>query len=163
MFQPSEGIEAVAPPRTVGAPATSGGRSQNERVTVLLISGSEEDHVRMDHLFHSTNWTLYHATRYHEAVEIMRRNPIAIVITEAALEDGASWRDVLTAECQDCRPRVLVAGDPGDRNLWIEILDLGAYDLLAKPFDRNELVRLVSLAWFHWKEDRKNSLPVGAA
>jgi DNA-binding response OmpR family regulator len=33
------------------------------------------------------------------------------------------------------------------------VLNLGAYDLLMKPFDLTEVFRVVSLAWRHWKND----------
>ena len=37
-----------------------------------------------------------------------------------------------------------------DERLWAEALNLGAYDVLAKPFDRTEVMRVVSMAWMHW-------------
>jgi DNA-binding response OmpR family regulator len=40
-----------------------------------------------------------------------------------------------------------------DDSLWAEVLNLGAYDLLMKPFDLTEVFRVVSLAWRHWKND----------
>ena len=33
------------------------------------------------------------------------------------------------------------------------MLNLGAYDVLSKPFDRAEVLRIISLAWLHWKEE----------
>jgi len=39
-----------------------------------------------------------------------------------------------------------------DEYLWAEALNVGAYDVLAKPFDAAEVNRVVSLAWLHWKD-----------
>jgi DNA-binding NtrC family response regulator len=36
-----------------------------------------------------------------------------------------------------------------DEHLWAEALNLGAYDVLAKPFDPTEVVRTLSQAWLH--------------
>jgi len=37
-----------------------------------------------------------------------------------------------------------------DEQLWAEALNLGAWDVLAKPFVRSEVIRSVKLAWDHW-------------
>ena len=51
----------------------------------------------------------------------------------------------LVSEC------LIVASRLADEGLWAEAMNLGAYDVLAKPFERKELVRSVSLAWLHWR------------
>ena len=43
--------------------------------------------------------------------------------------------------------------------LWAEALNLGAYDVLAKPYDPTEVVRSVSLAWLQWTS-RRERVPV---
>jgi FixJ family two-component response regulator len=47
-------------------------------------------------------------------------------------------------------PSLIVTSRLADDRLWAEALNLGAYDVLAKPFERLELVRSVSSAWLHW-------------
>ena len=50
----------------------------------------------------------------------------------------------------------------------ITALNLGAYDVLAKPFERKELIRSVSLAWLNWHHRRgcatsvANALPAAS-
>jgi len=44
---------------------------------------------------------------------------------------------------------VIVASRLADERLWAEVLNLGGYDLLAKPFDRDELVRVIAMAARH--------------
>jgi DNA-binding response OmpR family regulator len=46
---------------------------------------------------------------------------------------------------------LIVTSRLADERLWVEALNLGAFDVLAKPFDQKELVRSVSLAWLHWR------------
>ena len=42
-----------------------------------------------------------------------------------------------------------------DEHLWAEALNIGAYDVLAKPFDRQEVIRIFSLAWLHWNDQHE--------
>ena len=39
-----------------------------------------------------------------------------------------------------------------DDHLWAEALNVGAYDVLAKPFDRREVTRTLSSAWLRWQQ-----------
>jgi DNA-binding response OmpR family regulator len=49
-------------------------------------------------------------------------------------------------------PFVIVTSRLADDELWSEALNLGAYDVLAKPFEATEVTRIVSLAWLHWSD-----------
>jgi hypothetical protein len=49
-------------------------------------------------------------------------------------------------------PFLIVTCRLADEHLWAEALNVGAYDVLAKPFDAPEVIRVVSLAWLHWKD-----------
>jgi FixJ family two-component response regulator len=45
---------------------------------------------------------------------------------------------------------VIVTSRLGDDHLWAEVLNLGGYDVLAKPLDGSELFRALSSAWRNW-------------
>jgi DNA-binding response OmpR family regulator len=52
-------------------------------------------------------------------------------------------------------PLLIVTSRLADEQLWAEALNLGAYDVLAKPFDTEEVIRVLSLAWLHWKHEHE--------
>jgi len=47
-------------------------------------------------------------------------------------------------------PFLVVTSRLADDRLWAEALNLGAYDVLAKPFDKTEVNRIVRSAWLRW-------------
>jgi DNA-binding response OmpR family regulator len=47
----------------------------------------------------------------------------------------------------DFPPALIVADHLADERLWVEVLNLGAHDLLAKPFDVKEVLYAVSTAF----------------
>lgn len=51
-------------------------------------------------------------------------------------------------------PCFIVTSELADEYLWAEALNLGAYDVLIKPFDPIELIRSLSLAW-QYSESRR--------
>lgn len=131
------------------------GRLQPDKVvTVLCVSGSEADHQSLSHLFQSTKWTLLQCRSRAEAMELLRTRPVPVVICDCALPDGR-WKDFLDEFASFPQPPVLIVTSRlADDRLWADVMDSGGYDVLEKPFNHSELVRVVSLAWLAWKDQR---------
>ena len=49
-------------------------------------------------------------------------------------------------------PLLIVTSRLADERLWAEALNLGAWDVLAKPFAAEETIRIVSVARQHWRD-----------
>jgi DNA-binding NtrC family response regulator len=129
---------------------------QPERtVTVLAISPNEEDHRFLANIFSHTNWQLRGAHSWHDALGILGRQRVPVLLCEKQLLD-ATWKEVLAALSHLAdRPVLIVASRLADESFWAEALNLGAYDVLMKPFDATEVFRVVSLAWLSWKNERE--------
>jgi DNA-binding response OmpR family regulator len=73
-----------------------------------------------------------------------------VVVCERDLPDG-SWKHLLDkVETLARPPRLIVASRLADERLWAEVLNLGGYDVLATPFDADEVYRVVSYAVDSW-------------
>lgn len=119
-------------------------------VTVLSVSPLTEDHFSLQAIFNHSKWKLYRADCVASAQSVMNTQEIGVVICERNLAPG-SWVDMLeVGRLRPNAPELIVTSRLADDKLWAEALNLGAYDVLAKPFERSELVRSVILAWLHW-------------
>ncbi|MBN9662645.1 MAG: hypothetical protein J0H49_30885 [Acidobacteria bacterium] len=54
-------------------------------------------------------------------------------------------------------PLLIVISRLDDERLWAEALNLGVYDLLAKPLATSEVVRILNQAWRQWQAIREGS------
>ena len=125
--------------------------SLTEPVRVLAISLFSQDHLSLQRIIGHSNWVLRTTSTYGEAIEILRENLMPVIITECDLHPY-SWKDVLKKLALMPNPsRLIVASDNADAQLWGEVLNLGAYDVLQKPFQSSELFASVSWAWRAWK------------
>jgi DNA-binding response OmpR family regulator len=85
-----------------------------------------------------------------DALPVLDRDPHTVVICERRLVDG-TWEDLLQhLDRQFCPPVVIVTSRTADDELWAEVLNRGGYDVLMKPFDRDEVTRVVTLASAWW-------------
>jgi hypothetical protein len=58
-------------------------------------------------------------------------------------------------------PNLVVTSRTADERLWAEVLNLGGYDVLAQPLDRDEVERVLASAarHIHWpRRTRKNPI-----
>ena len=119
-------------------------------MTVLSVSPLAEDYFSLQAIFSHSKRALYRAATLTSALGILRRWEIGVVICERNLSPG-TWIDLLKElRPLPAAPPLIVTSRLADEKLWAEALNLGAYDVLAKPFEIRELVRSVNSAWLHW-------------
>jgi len=120
-------------------------------VRVLLISPYDEDHQHLRDILKHSKWQQHGTRTQSEAFDFLRDNVAPVVICESELPDG-TWQDVLSHFGRmQCPPLLVVTSRMADDRLWSEALNLGAYNVLAKPLNMKEVFHVVGLAWLSWK------------
>jgi len=126
--------------------------SPKKTLTVLSVSPLEEDHFSLQGIVGHPTGRLFSADRVQPALAFLQQHEIPIVLCERDLMPG-TWIDMLDhIRNLPYRPSLIVTSRLPDPRLWAEALNLGAWDVLAKPFDRNEVNRVVKSAWQHWHD-----------
>ena len=129
--------------------------TRNNEITVLSISPLKEDHAALQSIFDHSTWTLLKADRLDAALEVLKKREVSVVVCERDLMSG-NWKDVLEGIMDlPCRPSLIVTSRLADDRLWCEALNLGAWDVLAKPLDPQEVHRTVKSAWHQWQNQLK--------
>lgn len=135
-------------------------RNPKQTATVLCLSPGSDDCLTLERIFaNSSGWGAYTNCRWNlmahttvaSALTALRRQQIPVVLCEKDLSPG-SWLDILDQIASLPEPPFLIVTSRlADERFWAEALNRGAYDVLAKPFDHTEVVRVLSLAWLHWQ------------
>jgi|SRR5690348_6513726 len=129
-------------------------------VSVLCVDPFEEDHATLEEIFRSSpwsvcpdsSWKLQSSKSLTSAWRALHTHQFPLVLCECDLNPG-TWRELFNLlERLPDPPFLIVTSRTADEHLWAEALNLGAYDVLAKPFDRTEVMRVVSMAWMHWTD-----------
>jgi len=117
--------------------------------TLLAISPYREDHAFLRSMFRHSHWRILGTASGREALPLLRQNSVRVVICEKDLPD-CTWRAILEELSRlEVPPLLIVTSRLADDHLWAEVLNLGGYDVLMKPFDPTEVVRVVNLAGWH--------------
>jgi DNA-binding response OmpR family regulator len=120
--------------------------AENGEKAALLISPVEADHNTLQRFFEQHGWKLHAAKSFESALPLLREHAVSVVITERDLA-GANWKDVLNAMHGLHEPPLLIViSRLADDSLWAEALNLGVYDVLAKPLVPEEVIRVLTSA-----------------
>jgi DNA-binding NtrC family response regulator len=130
--------------------------SQPEKiVSVLAVTDCPDELSHLGEIFHRSNWKMHSVRACAEAMRFLEKNRVPVIVCSHDLPDGL-WTDLLGCLDNLSDPPVLiVTSHQADEALWAEVLNLGGYDVLPQPFERSEVVRVISLAWLHWKSQRR--------
>lgn len=127
----------------------------NSRVRVLTVMPADGDHEILKGILSRPDWNVNRAENLSSALHALSRSQElpAVVLCDRDTAPG-SWKEIL-ARLQLMRrpPLLIVASRLADEQLWAEALNLGAYDVLAKPFDEAEVHRALSSASMRWLRD----------
>jgi DNA-binding NtrC family response regulator len=130
-----------------------------DALKVLSVSPFENDHASLEAIIRHSKWKLYKAEHRAAAVDLLRKQDVSVVLCEHDLNPG-TWMDLLAyVNEQPHPPCLIVTSRLADDRLWAEALNLGAWDVLAKPFEVSEVLRTVRTAWHH----RRDRMTIGAA
>ena len=120
----------------------------NGAVRIVAVFDAAQDRNSLRRIFRAFRWQgefVESCDRLPHALEEFRPD---VVLTDAALTGGKSWRDVLrTAQERHAAPPVIVSSRLADERLWAEVLNLGGYDLLMAPFRAREVRHVVTMAY----------------
>ncbi len=120
-------------------------------VNVLLISPFDEDHRHLRDILKHSNWQQHGARTQRDSLEFLKENVTPVVICDSELPDG-TWQEVLCRLGRmQCPPILVVTSRMADDRLWSEVLNLGGYNVLAKPLAMKEFFHVAGLAWMSWK------------
>jgi FixJ family two-component response regulator len=121
-------------------------------LTVLSVSPIDEDHSSLQAIIGHSRWLLLKARDLVSTLAVLEKHEVSVLLCEQKLVPG-TWRDVLEhLNAMPQAPSLIVTSRFADDRLWGEALNLGAWDVLAKPFDHVEVIRSVKSAWQRWHD-----------
>jgi DNA-binding NtrC family response regulator len=109
---------------------------------LLFVSPSPQDALSLAQMLDDESLNVVHARGLKDAANQLENGNFRVVVTEANLEDG-TWLDVLRLT-RSLHLELVVTDPWADAQFWAEVINLGAYDLLAQPFHKTEVRRLIA-------------------
>ena len=116
--------------------------STTRKAHILSVGQGLADQRRLSACLPESRWRVDHASCVHSACKLLASTAYDAIISEIRLRDG---RWTALRGCGSAAP-IIIASDCIDARLWAEALSQGAYDVLVKPFNTEELLHVVQNA-----------------
>jgi len=127
------------------------GKGAIEPATMVAAFRRDEDQRELGKILGPCQWKVVWSRTCAAATQAVQRSAPPIVISGRTFPDG-EWRDIWNRlRAQSRPPMFILASRLLDEHLWAEVLNLGGYDLLLKPFRPEEVVRAVHGALTAWQ------------
>ncbi|MBI3294288.1 MAG: sigma-54-dependent Fis family transcriptional regulator [Deltaproteobacteria bacterium] len=113
---------------------------------ILVLDDEENIRKILTAMLTSEGFSVLSARTVNDAREILRREPVQVVLSDLKLEreDGLALLRWVVAERLPIPFIILTAH--GTVDSAVDSLKMGAFDYLAKPFEKNELIRVIGKA-----------------
>jgi DNA-binding response OmpR family regulator len=120
-------------------------------VSALAVGEFVTDRPLLRDIFQRCGWRLFEARDRRRALECLECNPVQVVVAESEVRNW-NWREVLAdlRRLLPTPPQLVVTSRIADDALWAEVLNIGGYDVLAQPFERDEVERVIASARRHF-------------
>ena len=111
---------------------------------ILFVSPHVQDARSLAEMLNEISIPVVHALSLKDALSKLRASTFGVVLTEARLGDG-SWLDLLEVT-RPSGAELIVTDAWADAQFWAMAINLGAYDMLAQPFQGSEVRRVLACA-----------------
>ena len=117
--------------------------------TAVFVTAHEEDIEVLRPVLEGHHCTLEWAQTRARALPLLKEPRCGILLIDSDLPGG--WKNFLhDAQARAYPPALIVVARMTDERLWAEVLNLGGYDVLARPFNPREVEHVISAACRHW-------------
>ena len=103
------------------------------------MSADCNDHAELQDSLAGISCRTITANDLQDGLQLLQKGGISIVVCDSSLGDDA-WREILNRmPPRSSSPALIVSSCRADEYLWAEVLNLGGFDVIAKPFRTDEL------------------------
>ena len=118
-----------------------------ERITALIVHQNSDTLATLKGALERQGMSIIHAQSRAQAKRMLGGlNPAPLVFTDTQLPDG-TWADILALAQKAKLPvNVIVVARVVDTRFYVEVIETGAFDFLAPPFNATDLAYVVRSA-----------------
>ena len=121
----------------------------NEQIFALLVQTQRSLNVALKLALHGTGIQTRHVRSCAEARQVLAQSPRShVIFADSTLPDG-TWADIVSLADECPRPlNVVVVSPELDVDLYVKVLEGGAFDFIVPPFTGADLLHIVNcIGW----------------
>jgi len=120
-----------------------------QKIPLLIVTSRTEDVEELRSLLRETPWELVDASRMEDPAVALKGAPVPILLFDRDTA-GASWQVAMKRLIKSRRGVcVVLLSSVADQYLWDEVVQHGGFDLLTRPFRKEQVLSALMFAYAH--------------
>ncbi len=120
-------------------------------MNALLVSAQDADRRAFDAILSGTQWALIAVPDLANAIAELSRAVFPIVLYDRDLSGGPWQRTVKELSAAQAGTCIILLSSVSDQYLWDEVVQHGGFDVLARPFEKQQVLSTIDFAYTHWR------------
>src|SRR5262245_53805591 len=126
-------------------------KRQRSTIPILLATDRADDRRVLSVLLEGTKWILVHTGTWAEVLRLIACEDYPIILCDRHLRGFDLSEDRPMPPAGRSTPCVIVLSDVADPYLWDDLVQRGAFDVLARPIRKTQMLSMLEFAHTHWK------------
>ncbi len=125
--------------------------AQPEHIPVVAVIPAGDHANSFEQVVAGSRWRVVPVRSCEEAMAAVRHYSAPVVIYDREVP-GADWREHVRNMRASAHPVCLIlVSRVADAYLWDAVIECGGFDVITKPFRREQVLRALEFAFAHWK------------
>ena len=116
---------------------------KEKRASILIIDDEPEMFDLISHILEEENYNLTFAQKTPDALAAMEEKKFDLIIADVFLQKTTSEELLQIIKERSPDMKVLMITGMGDNQLWIDLINKGAVDLIPKPINEKTFKRAI--------------------
>jgi DNA-binding NtrC family response regulator len=118
-------------------------------ISVLIITSRLKDEAELKELLQDTSWELEAVPQMEDAAAALKAAAVPLLLFDGDTA-GRHWREKMEAFAKLKRNAcVILLTNVSDQYLWEEVVRHGGFDLLTRPFRKEQVLSTLLFAYAH--------------
>jgi FixJ family two-component response regulator len=120
-----------------------------QKIPLIIVTSRAEDVADLKAILHDTPWELAGIPRIEDAAIALKEASAPILLFDRDTA-GACWQDTMKRLIKSRRSAcVILLSSVADQYLWDEVVQQGGFDVLARPFRKEQVLSALVFAYAH--------------
>ncbi|TET38775.1 MAG: response regulator [Planctomycetota bacterium] len=125
---------------------TESPKSEEKQQTILVVDDDEELRLALVKSLSKANYRVYAGANFTDGIEILRTQKIDLLLSDLKMPDKSGLDLLKEVKSISSQTRVIIITAYGEMSSYLEAMNIGAFDYINKPINRDELLEMVSRA-----------------
>jgi len=121
-------------------------KSKEKQQTILVVDDDDELRLALVKSLSKESYRVYAGANFDDGLEILRTQKIDLLLSDLKMPDKSGIDLLKEVKTVSPQTRVIIITAYGEMESYLDAMNIGAFDYINKPINRDDLLEMVTRA-----------------